>query len=398
MYDYLIVGGGIVGVATALTLAQRHPGASITLLEKEASLAAHQSGHNSGVIHAGVYYAPGSLKARLCKAGRTETVAFCKHYGVPHRVTGKLLVATTDLELSRAHALRDRCQANGIEHEWLGAAELVSREPYVAGRAAIYVPTTGIADYVGMTRQMAELFRLSGGEIRLREQVVNLYEEPSHVVVETNNGRYVTRRLIVCAGVQADRLARCMGLGGDIRIVPFRGEYFRLRERWHDRFHHLIYPIPDPDLPFLGVHLTMMIDGSVTVGPNAVLGLAREGYEKFAVNARDFADIVGFPGFWKAMRPYWRSGVAEFLNSASRRLYLRLCRKYCPSLELEDLEPYPAGIRAQAIWASGRLEHDFVIVNSRRSVHVCNAPSPAATSALPIARHIIDEAAARLAP
>jgi L-2-hydroxyglutarate oxidase len=396
MYDYVVVGGGIVGVATVFILAQRHPGASIALIEKEASLAAHQSGHNSGVIHAGVYYAPGSLKAKLCKEGREETIAFCERYGVRHRVTGKLLVATTDLEVSRAQALCDRCQANGIEHEWLDASQLAGREPLVAGRGAIYVPTTGIADYVGMTRQMAELFRQSGGEIRLNEEVVNLTEEPNQVVVETRCGRYVARRLIACAGIQADRLARLMGLGSGIRIVPFRGEYFRLRDSWRGRFQHLIYPIPDPELPFLGVHITLLIDGSVTVGPNAVLGFAREGYAKFAVNGRDFLDVLAFPGFWKAMRPHWRSGAAELLNSAFRRLYLRLCRKYCPSLQLADLEPYPAGIRAQAISSDGRFEHDFVILNSRRAMHVCNAPSPAATSAIPIARYIADAAAARL--
>ncbi len=397
MNDYLIVGGGIVGVATALTLAQRHPGASIALIEKEASLAVHQSGHNSGVIHAGVYYAPGSLKARLCKEGRAETIAFCERYAIRHRVTGKLLVATTALEVERAQALRERCHANGIHHEWLDAAQLVSREPHVAGHGAIYVHTTGIADYVGMTQQMAELFRQLGGEIRLGEEVVHLSEQANQVVVETRSGRHVARRLIVCAGIQADRLAEFMGLGGDIRMVPFRGEYFRLGDSWRGRFQHLIYPIPDPELPFLGVHITLMIDGSVTVGPNAVIGFAREGYGKFAVNRRDLCDVVGFPGFWKAMKPHWRSGTSELLNSASRRLYLRLCRKYCPSLQLEDLEPHPAGIRAQAIWSDGRLEHDFVILNSRRAVHVCNAPSPAATSAIPIARYIADAAAARLA-
>jgi L-2-hydroxyglutarate oxidase len=392
MYDYVVVGGGILGVATGLILAQRHPGASIALIEKEGSLAVH----NSGVIHAGIYYAPGSLKARLCKQGRDETIAFCQRHAVRYKVTGKLLVATTVLEVSRAKALRDRCQANGIEHQWLDAAQLAEREPHVAGLGAIYVPATGIADYVGMTQRMAELFRHLGGEIRLGEEVVNLTEEPNRVVVETRSGRCVARRLIVCAGIQADRLAGLMGLGSDIRIVPFRGEYFRLRESWRGRFQHLIYPIPDPELPFLGVHITLLIDGSITVGPNAVLGFAREGYARFAVNGRDLIDMLGFPGFWKAMRPHWRSGGAELLNSAFRRFYLRLCRKYCPSLQLADLEPYPTGIRAQAIWSNGKLEHDFVILNSRRAVHVCNAPSPAATSAIPIARYIADAATARL--
>jgi L-2-hydroxyglutarate oxidase len=396
MYDYLIVGGGIVGVATALTLLQRHPGASIALVEKEAALAVHQSGHNSGVIHAGVYYAPGSLKARLCKEGRAETIAFCARHAVRYRVTGKLLVATSALEVQRAQALRKRCQANGIRQEWLDAAQLASREPHVAGLGAIHVPMTGIADYVAMTHRMAELFRELGGEVRLGEEVVHLSEEANQVSIETRSGRHLARRLIVCAGIQADRLARIMGLGGDIRMVPFRGEYFRLGDSWRDRFRHLIYPIPDPELPFLGIHITLMIDGSVTVGPNAVVGFAREGYRKFAVNGRDLLDVVGYSGFWKAMRPHWRSAASELLNSASRRLFLQLCRRYCPSLQLGDLEPHPAGIRAQAIWSDGRLEHDFVILNSRRSVHVCNAPSPAATSAIPIARHIADAAAERM--
>jgi L-2-hydroxyglutarate oxidase len=397
MYDHLVIGGGIVGVATAMTLAQRHSGASIALIEKERSLAVHQTGRNSGVIHAGVYYAPGSLKASLCKAGRAETIAFCQRYGVRFEVTGKLLVATDDAELARARALGERCRANEIEHEWLSADELARREPHIAGKAAILVPATGIVDYVGMTHRMADLFRRAGGEVRLGEEVTDLHEERDRVVIETRTGRHHARWLIVCAGLQSDRLAHRMGVGHDVRIVPFRGEYFRLRDVWSQRIKHLIYPIPDPELPFLGVHLTRMIDGSVTVGPNAVLGFARERYGKFAVAAGDLRDIVGFAGFWKAMRPHLRSGAAEFYSSISRRRYLRLCRKYCPGLAMDDLEPHAAGIRAQAIWADGRMEHDFLILNTARSVHVCNAPSPAATSALPIARRIVEEAAARLA-
>lgn len=397
MHDYIVIGGGIVGVATAMSLLERHRGASLLLLEKEQRLAAHQTGRNSGVIHAGVYYAPGSLKARLCKAGRAETIAFCERHGVRHLVTGKLLVATSEVEVERARALGERCRENGIEHEWLDASDLRRCEPHVAGLAAIRVPATGIVDYVGMTTAMATAVRHTGGEIRLGEEVTGLCEEPGRVVVETTGGSHAARRLIACAGLQSDRLAHRMGLGRDIRIIPFRGEYFRLRAQWNDRFTHLIYPIPDPELPFLGVHLTKMIDGSVTVGPNAVLGFAREGYGKFAVKAGDLRDIVGFGGFWRAMAPNARSGLAEFLNSASRRRYLALCRRYCPALELEDLEPHPAGIRAQAVRADGRLEHDFLILNTARAIHVCNAPSPAATSALPIARHIVEEADRRLA-
>lgn len=396
MLDYVVVGGGIVGVATAMTVLERHPGAALLLLEKEQQLAAHQTGRNSGVIHAGVYYAPGSLKARLCKAGRAETITFCERHGVAHRVTGKLLVATSPLEVERARALAARCSENGIEHEWLDARHLARLEPYVVGQAAIRVPSTGIADYAGMAKAMATVVRTGGGEIRLGEEVVDLREEPKQVVVETVRGRHLARRLIVCAGLQSDRLAHRMGLGRDIRIVPFRGEYYRLRAQWNDRFTHLIYPIPDPALPFLGVHLTRMIDGGVTVGPNAVLGFAREGYGRFSVRMRDLRDVLGFRGFWKSMAPHVRSGLAEILNSASRGRYLALCRKYCPSLERDDLEPHPAGIRAQAIRADGRMEHDFLVLNTARAVHVCNAPSPAATSALPIARHIVDEADRRL--
>jgi L-2-hydroxyglutarate oxidase len=396
MYDYIVIGGGIVGVATALTLTERRAGVSVLLVEKEHALASHQTGRNSGVIHAGVYYQPGSLKAAYCKAGHDQTIQFCERHGVRYEVVGKLLVATNDGEVARARALLGRCRDNGIEHEWLDATELQQREPHVVGRAAILVPATGIVDYVGMTGRMAELFRAAGGEVALGEEVVGLREESTRVIVETTTGVRIGRRLIVCAGLQSDRLAHLLGLGRDFRIVPFRGEYFRLKDAWSARFNHLIYPIPDPRLPFLGVHLTKMIDGTVTVGPNAVVGLAREGYRKFQVNARDIREIVGFRGFWLAMAPHLRSGLAEVLNSASRRRYLQVCRRYCPSLEIGDLQPHPTGIRAQAVWADGRMEHDFLILNSARTVHVCNAPSPAATSALPIARRIVDEATERL--
>lgn len=397
MYDCIVIGGGIVGVATAREFKRREPEAAVLLIEKEGSLACHQTGRNSGVIHAGVYYAPGSLKAKFCRQGREETVAFCKEQGVPYRITGKLLVATNALEVNRARALSTRCHDNGIAHEWLDADALARLEPYVVGRAAILVPATGIVDYVAMTAKLAEQFRAAGGEIALGEEVVGLAESATDVTVHTTSGSRRARRVIACAGLQSDRLAHGLGLGRSVRIVPFRGEYFRLRAVWNDRFNHLIYPIPDPDLPFLGVHVTKMIDGSVTVGPNAVLGLAREGYRRFAFNARDARDVLAFRGFWTAMRPHLRSGLAELANSAFRGRYLDLCRKYCPMLELGDLEPHPTGIRAQAVWADGRMEHDFLILSSSRTVHVCNAPSPAATSALPIARQIVDEAMQRLA-
>jgi L-2-hydroxyglutarate oxidase len=396
MLDYIVIGGGIVGVATARELTRREPQAGVLLLEKEHELAAHQTGRNSGVIHAGVYYTPGSLKAQFCKIGRALTVAFCKEHNVPHKITGKLLVAANALEVERAQALGARCAENGIEHDWLDAKALARIEPYVAGLAAICVPSTGIADYAALTQTLARLYAAAGGALALGQEVIGLSEGPDRVVVETATRTYEARRLIVCAGLQSDRLARMLGLGASFRIVPFRGEYFRLNRKWNDRFSHLIYPIPDPALPFLGVHITKLADGGVTVGPNAVLGLAREGYSKFSANLRDGWEVLAYPGFWLAMKPHLRSGLSELANSAFPRLYLRLCRKYCPELTLDDFEPHPSGIRAQAVWADGRMEHDFLIVNSPRSIHVCNAPSPAATSALPIAEYIVDEAMKRL--
>lgn len=397
MYDWVVIGGGIIGVATARELTRRDPGAAVLLIEKDRSLALHQTGRNSGVIHAGVYYAPGTLKAKFCKLGREETIAFCREHGVPYEVTGKLLVATNATEVDRARALSVRCQDNGIAHDWLDTEALVRLEPYVVGKAAIRVPGTGIVDYTAITAKLAEQFIAAGGEITLREEVVGLVEEATRVTVETTSGTRRARRVIACAGLQSDRLAHGLGLGEAVRIVPFRGEYFRLRAVWSDRFSHLIYPIPDPELPFLGVHVTKTIDGRVTVGPNAVLGLAREDYRRFSFSARDARDVLAFRGFWAAIRPHLRSGLAELANSVFRSRYLQLCRKYCPMLELDDLEPHPTGIRAQAVWADGRMEHDFLILCSSRTVHVCNAPSPAATSALPISRRIVDEAMARLA-
>jgi len=389
-YDYCIIGGGIVGLATALTLSERHPGARIVLLEKEAGLARHQTGHNSGVIHAGVYYAPGSLKARLCREGAAATEAFCREHGIPFERCGKLLVATNDVELQRMDALAQRAAANGIEIERLDAAELRRREPAIAGVGALFVRATGIVDYRLVCEHMGRLFRERGGSIELGATVDGLREDADEVVATARGRRWHASRLIACAGLQADRIARLAGLATDFRIVPFRGEYYRLAPDRHDIVRHLIYPIPDPDLPFLGVHLTRMIDGSVTVGPNAVLGFAREGYPKFSFDLRDVADYAAFPGFWKTIGRNLGSGLQEMRNSLFKRGYLEACRKYCPSLQASDLQPCEAGIRAQAVMRDGTLAHDFLFEQTARMLHVCNAPSPAATSALPIAGMIVD--------
>ncbi len=393
MEDFCVIGGGIVGLATALTLLERHPGALLVLLEKEAGLALHQTGRNSGVIHSGIYYAPGSLKAALCRAGAEATVAFCREHGIAHEICGKLIVATDARELERLAHLMERAKENGIVCERIDAAELRRREPDIAGPGAIWIPSTGIADYPEMCRAMARRIGELGGRIELGARVAAIAEEAGAVEVRWDDDVCRARHLVACAGLQADRIARAGGIEPDFRIVPFRGEYFRLPHEKSQIASSLIYPVPDPALPFLGIHLTRTIDGGITVGPNAVLGLSREGYARGSFDWGDVADCAGFPGFWKAMRANLRPGLAEMRNSLSRRGYLAMCRKYCPSLELADLLPVPAGIRAQAVMRDGTLVQDFLIRETARSIHVCNAPSPAATSALPIARLIADQVA-----
>lgn len=386
--DFLIIGGGIVGLATAMKISERFAGARIAVLEKEAELASHQTGHNSGVIHAGVYYQPGSLKAEFCRKGVVATVDFCARHRVAFEQCGKLIVATSPPEVERMEALYRRCLENGLNPERLDAKGLKAREENITGLGALFIATTGIADYPAMARAMARLIEERGGRVRTGETVTAIRESADHVHVTSAKTVYKARHLTVCGGLQADRLARIAGIETDFRIVPFRGEYYRLNRRLDKVVRHLIYPVPDPALPFLGVHLTRMIDGSVTVGPNAVLGFSREGYRKGSFDLADSADMFRFPGFWTLMRRHWRSGVGEFYNSLSKRRYLALCRKYCPSLELDDLEPYRAGIRAQAVLKDGTMVHDFMIEQTARMLHLCNAPSPAATSSLPIADHL----------
>lgn len=390
-YDYCIIGGGIVGLATAMALLQQRPGASLLILEKEASLGRHQTGHNSGVIHAGIYYAPGSLKADLCKRGAQATKDFCREHGIAFEVCGKLLVASNDLEMQRMQALYERSQQNGLKVERLDAAELRQREPNIVGKGALFLDATGIVDYKQVCNAMAKVIRQAGGELHLSTPVRAIQEHAEHVSISSDGNTWHARQLVACAGLQSDRLARLAGVKIDHQIIPFRGEYYRLPASKNQIVNHLIYPIPDPELPFLGVHLTRMIDGSVTVGPNAVLGFGRENYQKFSVNWRDVAEYARFPGFWKTIWNNLGSGTAEMKNSLFKRGYLEQCRKYCPSLQVEDLLPYEAGIRAQAVMRDGTLVHDFLFAETPRMVHVCNAPSPAATSAIPIGQMIAEK-------
>jgi len=391
IYDYIIIGGGIVGVSTAWQLQQRYPDKKVLLLEKESEFATHQTGHNSGVIHAGVYYEPGSLKAKFCRAGVDATINFCQQHNIPFNQCGKLLVATNELEVKRMEALYQRCQENNIAVELLDKQQLKIQEPNITGLGAILVRSTGIVDYQLITIKMAQEFQSLGGEYSLNTKVTQLKETAEEIRVNTNAGEFSSRYLITCSGLMADRVVKMLGINVDFQIVPFRGEYYQLPANKNAIVNHLIYPIPDPTLPFLGVHLTRMIDGSVTVGPNAVLGFKREGYGKININLRDIKEMLLFAGFWKVLWNNLSSGITEFKNSLFKNGYLTLVRKYCPSIELSDLKSYPAGIRAQAVMNDGSLVHDFLFANSERTINVCNAPSPAATSAIPIGGYIVDK-------
>lgn len=396
LYDFAIIGGGIVGISTARALLRAKPGASVVVIEKEPHLAAHQTGRNSGVVHAGVYYEPGSLKARFCKEGAQAVADYCAERNLPFERCGKLIVATNALELERLGALEKRTEENGIAFERIDAAELRRREPHIVGVGALFIPSTAIVSYTAITSAMADDVKMLGAEIRLGAAVVAIREERDYVHIETTGGAVRARGLIACAGLFADRIARWCGIEDDFRIVPFRGEYYRLGAGKNSIVKRLIYPVPDPALPFLGVHLTRMIDGSVTVGPNAVLSLKREGYGRFAFSLGDSLETLGYPGFQRAMGRNLRAGVDEFLNSLIKRRYLAQCRKYCPELELGDFHPHPPGVRAQAIMRDGTMVHDFLIRTTRRTVHVCNAPSPAATSSIPIGEAVAKRAGALL--
>lgn len=387
-YDFCVIGGGIVGLATARALLAARPGASLVLIEKEAELGLHQTGRNSGVIHSGIYYTPGSLKARLCAEGLTRTKAYCVEQGIPFDERGKLIVATNALEVERLAALGGRAADNGIAVEVLSSEAITAREPNIVGLAGLYIGTSAIVDYKLVLKALAADLVRQGVQFRYSCAITALQDLPGRVEVETGEGMFTADRLVACAGLQSDRLAKLAGLDVDFAIVPFRGEYYRLAERQNAVVHSMIYPVPDPNLPFLGIHLTPMAGGGVSVGPNAVLGLAREGYRKGSINAADMLEAARFPGFWRTLGRHLRPGLDEVANSLFRQRYLAACQKYCPSLEMEDLLPMPAGIRAQAVRRDGSMVQDFLMIEAGRMLHVCNAPSPAATSALPIGDHI----------
>lgn len=396
MYDFTIIGGGILGLSTAMQLIKARPDSRVLLVEKEDGPAKHQTGRNSGVIHAGVYYTPGSLKSKFCLEGNRATKAFCQSHNIPYSECGKLLVATNDLEMHRMEALWERTAANGLDRTWLNTDQLHEAEPNITGLGGILVPSSGIVNYSEVAAAMARDFEAAGGEIRYSTQVIGLEEQSTGVIVKTGQGDFKAGFLISCSGLMADRVVRMLGKEPGFTICPFRGEYFQLPPKHNQIVNHLIYPIPDPSMPFLGVHLTRMIDGSVTVGPNAVLAWKREGYRKGDFSFEDTMEMLTNPGILKVLKSNLRPGLIELKNSIYKSGYLAQVRKYCPSLSLEDLQPYPAGVRAQAVSHDGKLIDDFLFINSARSVNVCNAPSPAATSSIPIGAHIVRQVLARV--
>jgi L-2-hydroxyglutarate oxidase len=383
--DVLVIGGGIVGLSTAYAITRAAPGTRVTVLEKEPGPARHQTGRNSGVIHSGIYYRPGSLKARYAVRGAAEMVKFCAEYGIAHAVTGKLIVATEREELPRLHALVQRGRENGIPVRELGAAQIAEYEPEVRGLAAIHVGTTGICDYGAVARQLADA---SGAQIRYGSRVVRVDRRPElGVAVRTAGGDVVRAHVLVnCAGLYCDEVARLTGDEPGVRIVPFRGEYYELARP--ELVRGLVYPVPDPAFPFLGVHLTRGIDGGVHIGPNAVPALAREGYGWTVVRPRELASTLSWPGAWRIARRHWRYGAGELRRSVSKAAFTQAVRRLLPEVREADLVPAPAGVRAQAVLRDGTLVDDFLIRQGPRAVHVLNAPSPAATASLPIGREV----------
>ncbi|MFF1545155.1 L-2-hydroxyglutarate oxidase [Streptomyces sp. NPDC058291] len=383
--DVLVVGGGVVGLSTAYAITRAAPGTKVTVLEKEPGVARHQTGRNSGVIHSGIYYRPGSLKARYAVRGAAEMTKFCAEYGIPHAVTGKLIVATDRAELPRLHALAQRGRENGIPLRELGASQIAEYEPEVRGLAALHVRTTGICDYAAVAQQLGAA---SGAEIRYGAQVVRVDRRPERgVAVLTSRGDVVRGRVLVnCAGLHCDEIARLTGDEPEVRIVPFRGEYYELARP--DLVRGLVYPVPDPAFPFLGVHLTRGIDGGVHVGPNAVPALAREGYGWGVVRPAEAMATAAWPGVWRMGRRHWRYGLGELRRSVSKPAFVDAVRRLLPAVEEEDLVRAPAGVRAQAVLRDGGLVDDFLIREGPRAVHVLNAPSPAATASLPIGREV----------
>jgi len=392
-YNVIIVGGGIVGLAVALEITQRFPRLRLLLLEKEERVGRHQSGHNSGVIHSGVYYKPGSLKAKLCVTGAAAMVEFCREHGIAHQVCGKVIVATHAEEFPGLEELRRRGEANGLTGlQFIGPQELREIEPHASGLRALVVPSTGITDYAAVCDKYAEIIGARGGTLLTSHAVIAIKRHADEIVVETNHGAFSVTSLINCAGLFSDRISRMAGDDPQVMIVPFRGEYYDLIPERSSLVRALIYPVPDPRFPFLGVHFTRRVSGSVDAGPNAVLAFRREGYRRLDFNLRDLASSLVFPGFWRMAAKNWRNGLDEFHRSFSKPAFVRALQRLVPEVREADLVPGGSGVRAQALTREGALVDDFQFVPSGRMLHVLNVPSPAATASLIIGRTIVSAA------
>jgi len=397
-YNIVVIGGGVVGLGVAIEITRRFPHLRLLVLEKEDRVARHQSGHNSGVIHSGVYYKPGSLKARLCVSGAAVMVEFCREHGIAHDVCGKVVVATRADELPRLEELRRRGEANGLSGLCLiGPEELREIEPHAAGLQALVVPSTGITDYAAVCEKYAELISAGNGTVLTSAAATDIRRSESEIIVETPRGAFSTTSLINCAGLFSDRISRMAGDEPGVMIVPFRGEYYDLTAERASLVRALIYPVPDPRFPFLGVHFTRRITGRVDAGPNAVLAMAREGYRHRDINARDLASSLAFPGFWRMARKHWRNGLDEWHRSLSKPAFVRALQRLLPEVGEKYLVPGGSGVRAQALKPDGSLVDDFVFVPSGNVLHVLNVPSPAATASLSIGKAIVDIAAANFA-
>ncbi|MBM4256997.1 MAG: L-2-hydroxyglutarate oxidase [Deltaproteobacteria bacterium] len=397
-FDLTIIGSGIVGLATALEITRRWPQLRLAVLEKEDRLAAHQTSHNSGVIHSGIYYKPGSLKAQTCVTGAKAIIAFCQQYEIPYEICGKVVVATSQGEIPRLEELHRRGTANGVEGmEMIGPERLRELEPHATGVKALHVPTTGIIDFPRVAQTYARLVQEKGGEIRLRHELRRIARADGGLVLETSQGAVYSKFMINCGGLQCDRIARMAGAQIDLQIVPFRGEYYSIIPQRHSLVKNLIYPVPDPAFPFLGVHFTRTIDGIVEAGPNAVLAFAREGYKKSDFNARDLQETLTFSGFRKVARKYWQTGLGEIYRSFSKQAFLTALQRLMPELTMSDLQPGGSGVRAQAISSNGALVDDFMISVTGSALHVLNAPSPGATASLAIGKMIVEKAATEFA-
>ncbi|MEX2187120.1 MAG: L-2-hydroxyglutarate oxidase [Pirellulales bacterium] len=394
-HDVAIIGAGIVGLATAKALAES-TAARVVVLEAERNIAEHQTSHNSGVIHAGLYYKPGSLRAKNCVAGREAMYAFCQQHDIPHERCGKLVVATTTAELPSLDEIERRGRANGLDAiTRLAAEQLQDYEPHVAGVAGLWVPYTGIINYRRVAEKYAELFQNSGGELRTTWRLAAMHRDANEIVLSTTGGEVRCRHLIACAGLQADRVARLCGVDPLVRIIPFRGEYYELVPDRQSLVRNLIYPVPDASLPFLGVHFTRMIDGGVEAGPNAVLALSRSGYSWGQISPADLWNIATYAGAWRMFRRFWRTGIHEVHRSLSKKAFVRALQKLIPSLTENDVTRAGAGVRAQAVAPDGKLVDDFHILEADKMIHVLNAPSPAATASLSIGGHIAELAKKR---